>query len=513
MSKKRSTRTRKLPEVQQSSLLDVEPSAAPAREGRDESVRFDRGNRARLFIGAIRLEKYLRDDGLKWVLRLAALLDELDWKPFEASYKPGGRPPLHPSRVVGLILYGLMLKQTSLRQLESLARRDVGAWWITGGLTPDFTTVTKFIQRHVQLLTEDFFRDSTALIVKRLNLTTSDLAIDGTVVQAAASTGGAMTREALNEELKNAKNFGDPEAVAKLESASTALAVREQEREAAGKPGKPVVSPEDPEAVLQPKKNSDDFQLAMKPVIAAHPSGLIVGQAVTPASETAAVPALLEQHEEIFGAQPQRALADSGFVSLLAFFFAKDIEPLIPSGRDTGQRASRNGLFAKSAFAWEDEARSYRCPAQKLMSGGNTVRLDRKGRRHRLFEGVDCADCPLLAQCTKGKSKRRSIKRYEGDELKEAMAAVLSQPSAKRAYRRRAGIVEPAFARLRQNGLSRFRRRGTRGARLEFALACVAHNFRLFLWGSRAVSVAIASIRRPDASWGVVAIAVAIHQD
>jgi hypothetical protein len=513
MAKKGSTKTRKLPEVQQSSLLDVEPSPAPAREGRDEPVRFDRGDRARLFIGAVRLEKYLRDDGLKWVLRLAAVLDELSWKAFEASYKPGGRPPLHPSRVVGLIIYGLMLKQTSLRQLESLGRRDVGAWWITGGLTPDFTTVTKFIQRHEQLLTEDFFRETTALIAKRLNLTTGDLVFDGTVVQAAASTGGALTREALKERLEDAKAFGDTETVAKLEAASGALAVREQEREAAGKPGNPVVSPEDPEAVLQPKKNSDDFRLAMKPVIAAHPSGLIVGQTVTPSSETAAVPKLLEQHEQIFGVQPQRVLADAGFVSLLGFFFAKGIEPLIPSGRDIGQRSSRNGLFAKSAFAWDDEAKSYRCPAQKLMSGGKKVRLDDRGRAHRLFEGVGCADCPLLSKCTQGKSKRRSIKRYEADELKEAMALVLSQPSAQRAYRRRAAIVEPVFARLRQNGLTRFRRRGTRRARLEFALACVAHNFQLLLWSRRGVFVAVAIGRRPDASWGVVALAVAFRQD
>src|SRR5262249_55869586 len=148
-----------------------------------------------------------------------------------------------------------------------------------------------------------------ALIVRRLNLTTSDLAIDGTVVQAAASTGGAMTREALEHELKSAKEADDAERLAKLEKASGAPAAQELDRESSGKPGKPVVSPEDPEAVLQPKKNSGDFQLAVKPVIAAHPSGFIVAQTVMPSSEPAAVSMLLEQHQQIFGAHPQRALA------------------------------------------------------------------------------------------------------------------------------------------------------------------------------------------------------------
>ena len=478
-------------------------------------MRFEKGDRARLYVGAIPLEKYLRDGGLKWVLRLAAVLDELDWKHFEASYKPGGRPPLHPARVVGLIMYGLMLKQTSLRQLEALALRDVGAWWVTGGLTPDFTTVTKFIQRHVQVLSEDFFQQTTALIVKKLNLTHSDLAMDGTVVQAAASTGSALTREALEQEKESAKKADDTERLAKLEVASSVLATREAERQASGKGGAPQVSPEDPDAVIQPQKNSNDHRLAMKPTIAAHPSGLIVGQTVTPASETAAVPTLLEQHEQIFGAQPARVLADGGFSSgpLLAFFLAKAIEPLIPSGRGTAQKASRNGLFPKSNFSWIDEAKSYRCPSGQLMSGGSALRHDRAGREFLLFEGKNCGACPLLAQCTKAKSKRRRIKRYTGDELKEAMAAVLAQPQAQRAYRRRAVIVEPVFARLRQSGLSRFRRTGTRGARLEFALACVAHNLKLFLWSSRGVFVAVAFTGHPGAPWSQVALLIAIYEN
>lgn len=508
---KTSNKTRRLPDVQQGVLLDIQPSAANAGPELGQ-IRFDRGNRARLFVGAIPLEKYLRDGGLKWVLRLASLLEELDWKAFEASYKPGGRPPLHPSRVVGLVMYGLMLKQTSLRQLEGLALRDVGAWWITGGLTPDFTTITKFIQRHAQLLTEDFFVATTSLIARRLNLTHSDIVIDGTVVQAAASTGSAMKREALEQELKSAKEAEDTKRLAKLEQASAVLAAKEQERQETGRTGQPQVSPEDPEAVLQPTKNSDDFKLAVKPVVGAHPSGLIVAQTVSPQSEIEAVPELLEQHEQIFGAQPKRALADAGFssIAMLTLLLGKYIEPLIPSGKGTGERAGRNRLYPKSAFTWDEDAASFRCPAQKWMVAGRSVLRDKAGRGYRNFEGSGCASCPLRPLCTTG--TRRHVKRYEGDELKDAMAAVFTQPEPQNAYRRRSAIVEPVFARLREGGLSRFRRRGTRGARLEFALACVAHNFRLLLWSSRGVFVALAITRHPDASWRWVALAVAFRR-
>ena len=117
-----SKRTHKVPDVQQASLLEVPESRTPRPVV--ERVQFDMGDRARLFVGAVPLERYLKDEDLGWVLKLGELLAELDWKPFEASYKPGGRPPHHPRLVMGLILYGMMLRQSSLRQLEALARRD-----------------------------------------------------------------------------------------------------------------------------------------------------------------------------------------------------------------------------------------------------------------------------------------------------------------------------------------------------------------------------------------------------
>ncbi len=55
------------------------------------------------------------------------------------------------------------------------------------------------------------------------------------------------------------------------------------------------------------------------------------------------------------------------------------------------------------------------------------------------------------------------------------MDAVLQQPAARRAYRQR-GMVERTIARLRQTGLSRFRRCGIKAVRVEFAIHRIAYN-------------------------------------
>jgi hypothetical protein len=504
-------KTQRVPEMRQSSLLDV--PEAPSQRSVVSAVRFDLGDRGRLFVGGLPLWKYLEKAQLRWVLRLAELLEQLDWSAFESAHKGGGRPPLHPKLVVGLIMYGLLLKQSSLRQLETLALRDVGAWWLTAGLTPDHTTITKFIRRHQQLLSEDFFIQVTSHVAKHLGIGASELVLDGTVVQAAASTSQTLMREALEEKLKDAEEAGETQRIEQLARAEAALAAREATRDAAGRdPALAQVSPTEPEAVLQPLKNSDDHRLGYKPVIGAHPSGLIVGQALSPSNENACVGELLTQHGQVFGAAPASALADAGFCTIenVGLFLLLNIDALIPSGRSNSEgmkRKTSTRRFPKAAFTYDEASMTAQCPAGHTM-GGDKWLTDRGGRRYRELRTPACRQCPLHDQCTAGRS--RILKRYEGEELKEAMAAVLAQPRAREAYARRAGIVEPAIARLRQAGLSRFTRRGTAGARLEFALRCTSHNLSLLLHGRRSgLVVLLGFIRLPDGEWRLAAVAVA----
>ena len=507
--KRRTNKTQRLPDLRQASLLEVAESPSPRQLA--NSVRFDLGDRGRLFVGGMPLWKYLENAGLRWVLRLAEVLEQLDWTSFEAAHKGGGRPPLHPRLVVGLIMYGLLLKQASLRQLETLALRDVGAWWLTAGLTPDHTTITKFIQRHRQLLSEDFFIQVTSHVVKHLGLAVGDLAIDGTVVQAAASSSQTLMREALDEQVQAAKQEGDEERIEQLGKVEAALKEREDAKRAAGRdPSKTQVSPTEPEAVLQPLKNSEDHRLSYKPVIGAHPSGLIVGQALSPSSENSCVPEVLAQHGQVFGAAPQTALGDAGFCSLetVALFLMLNVDALIPSGRGNNEAFQRKdvaGRFAKAAFKYDEGTQTARCPAGHTMTGGAWI-TDRAGRRYRELTTPACRGCPMRTQCTKGPS--RKLKRYEGEELKEAMAAVLAQPRAREAYARRASIVEPAFARLRQAGLTRFARRGIGGARLELALRCTSHNLSLLLRSRSGFFVFVCLTRQVGADWSVSLVAV-----
>jgi hypothetical protein len=88
------------------------------------------------------------------------------------------------------------------------------------------------------------------------------------------------------------------------------------------------------------------------------------------------------------------------------------------------------------------------------------------------------------------------LKRYAGEEIKEAMAAVLQQPAALRQLRRRGAIIEPLWADLRERQrLTRFHRRGLAKVKLEFALHCAAYNLRKVAVGAGLALLFTLSIR------------------
>jgi transposase len=443
-----------------------------------------------LFVGAQRLEVYLSNNDMGWVLRLATLLRDFNYSAFERAYRPTGRRALHPRVMLGLVVYGILNRQWSLRELEGLARRDVGAWWICGGHQPDHSTIGKFIQLHGEILSEEFFVGLVKSLMITLRLVPGTVAGDGTVIEAAASHYRLLRSEAMMEAAREAQaaaeaSPSDAELALKAVAAQRAATIAQERlrlRQRHGHAGSVVLSPTEPEAAVQLRKDGV-ARPSYKPTVMVHEAGLIIGQYVDPSSEREALKPILAQHAAACGQMPATVLLDAGFASfpVLALMVENNIDVLCPTGRASGEddwerRAGRGGKFPKQAFHYVAERDVYNCP-----SGRELVyeqwHVDTFHRRYGLYRGTQCGDCPLRERCTDSKYGR-SLKRYEGEELKEAMAQVLSQPTARIKYQRRRAIVEPTFAELRERqGLKRFHRHGLPAVRTEFAL-CIAFNLK-----------------------------------
>jgi len=242
----------------------------------DEAERFVDPEPRELFVGARRLDVYLRESGLGWVIKLAGLLGELDFSLLTRAYQPTGRKAFHPRTMLGLIVYGILSRQWSLRELEALARRDVGAWWLCGGHQPDHSTIGKFIELHAEVLSEESFVALVRHLAARLRLGPTVVAGDGTVIEAAASCYRLLRAEAAQQAAEAAQTEAAVEPgnaqlkrKAELAAAAAQLGAKRVARRWAYSGGDAAavkVSITEPEAVYQRSKDGTT-RLSYKPVV------------------------------------------------------------------------------------------------------------------------------------------------------------------------------------------------------------------------------------------------------
>jgi transposase len=430
------------------------------------------------------------------VIELRRLLEALDWRRLTRVYQPTGRKAKHPRVMVGLIVYGILSARWSLRELELVAGRDVGAWWICGGHHPDHRTIGEFIERHRAVLTTAFFESLVRYVAERLRVRPGTAALDGTVVEAAASRYRTLQLEAAQQAAAQARPRAHacPQDAAAQAAAQAATAVAAAASERAARratkgrdPQQTAVAVSDPEAVLQPRKEGAR-RPAYKPSPLVHESGLIVGQTVHPSSATIQVAPLLAQHHKILGAAPLRLLLDANYCQgeVLAPCVAEGIDVWCPSGTarqaDQWTKRGAGGRFGKGAFTYHETQDTYECPAgQAVRFAGQ--RRDRDGREypHYAAPAAVCTSCAMRARCTTGK-QGRTLSRYPADEYKEAMRTVFEQPRARQKYGQRRPLGERVYAELTERqGLRRFHRRGLAGVSVEFALHCIAFDLKVAL--------------------------------
>ncbi|WP_372972611.1 transposase [Marinobacter sp.] len=355
------------------------------------------------------------------------------------------------------------------------------------GICPDHANIGRFIALHDDLIAGPFFEALTRSVLRETGSAGECLAGDGTVVEAAASHYGLLKVEAAQQKAEDAQRQAqdDPDDLDKQGRAEQAQRVhhtlerRSQRRQARGKSsGQLRISPQEPDALVQPLKRGRGMAPAYKPSILANESRVVVGHVVDPSNEVAVLPGLLTQSRKVTGAMPGELLLDAGYWAdaVIETSLTHDISLLCPEGRTGGKRSAGSRLYPKSDFCYSEFDDSYRCPAGARMVVIGRWAGNEKSPAYTLYGTPACNGCEHRAQCTRNKKGRR-LKRYDGDEAKEALRQVMCHPKAKRRFSRRPAMVEPVFSVMRGlQGLNRFRRKGLAAVRTEFALHVLAYN-------------------------------------
>ena len=479
------------------------------------------------------------DDLLAWNHRIRVvdeLLERVDWSPWEERYRPSlrGQPAIHPRLVAGCILYGLMVRVRSSRQLEDATRERLDFQWFLGRRTIDHATFANFRTDFGDLLSglNDWFAQRLCEAVENaLGL----LVGDGTRMRANSNLHGALTGETLKRhagqvarllndrlaqmaETDAREDEGAQEKAAlreEIEGLRAELAQYERAIEVAeardaarrqkeGANAAPVQVPvTDPDAMVVPNKDGGFAPNYTPTAVVDAASGAIISADVPEGTRESSVVMPAVERARRLGGNPQCIVADSAFACgpNLKKLDAENVEacmptetdfrgtnpanrpdPAQPVPREQWAKLPMNGArLASSAFLYDSQRDEYRCPMGKRLTPGGCG-TNRHGARYRVYECPGGADCPLAGRCLVKNTRTRTLRRDEYQDLRDTVGRRMATQEGIQLYKRRGPLIETVFARIKVHmGIRQFLLRGLDKVRTEWSWICLAYNLKLLL--------------------------------
>jgi transposase len=463
---------------------------------------------------------------------VAEFVDMLELKQVGIEAEPAveGAPSYHPKLLLGVWLYGFMVRVRSSRKLEQACRENIAFMWLTGLQRPDHVTLWRFYKANRQAVRN--LLKQTVRLASEVGLVEFALqAVDGSRVTV-ASRDSLKSQEAVEKLLAEVEaaiiameeaNQGQerPEgtpspsthalmgkreirqrlqrALAELTRQSETSPATAQQRVDAvplANPASPdseatqvqsdkkapQISTTDPEAVLIKGRRGFSVGYNGQVVVDSKAQIVVAADVVDCAGDANQLLPMLQEAEAMSGQRAAAVTADTGYFAMPDLEAAQRLgtEPYVPDRRQLRADRPEKNPYHKEHFVYEPATDTYRCPLGQQLSYYQSVH--QRERSIRVYKGQACQGCPAQqsGQCTKSKARR--IKIYGHEQALQAHATKMKTEVARLVMRQRSAIVEPVFAIFREHlGLLRFLLRGLDNVKAEWRMLCVAHNLRK-LW-------------------------------
>jgi transposase len=438
------------------------------------------------------------------------LLSRMDWSAWEARYHGSlGQPPIHPSVLCKILLFAMIRRIRSSRQIEYALKHSIDFMWLSSGRQIDHVTLCEFRRQYSKEL-RGIFRQLVKLAIDLGMANLSELCIDGTRVLASANKyktwtaarlekalaeldrqladalSGLEEADRVNEDLLGDEYPADqlPAALADIETRRAKLeqhleTVRKMDA-ARAKYGtdatkNPAQLPKtDPDSRILPNKEGG-YAANYTPMATVDSQGgfIVCADVMIGNVEHDQLAMIVDSVRSDYDADIERVLVDSAYTTGENLTEAEQrgielVGPLAevkcgdnPAERDDPTQpvaeAELDKLplnpttkrFDKSAFVYDEEQDVYHCPAGKPLEHRSTEHVDRGNKKveRRVYRSEHCADCALASRCRKNPEAKKG--REVAHDLHEA---------ARRRHRRRMQTAEAqvAYARRQHPGETPF---------------------------------------------------------
>lgn len=439
----------------------------------------------------------------------------IDTSALEARYSSLGRRGYHPRSVLGVWVYASVVGIHHASKVAERMKTDQAFLLLSGGQTFSATTLRAFRRENGEFFA-NAVQQTIGLAVDAKLLDPEQLAVDGMRLQAAASTKSVRTVTRSKSRLDeldgvDRESLTDEErAEHDAKVAKHAEAVRRCESE-----GRTSHSVTDPHAALMKFPNGASLP------------GHRIGGTACGASLRFIVSVLITSKANDFG-QLEACVRDAHRALLDAGMPVREGAPRMQVAADPGYLSEADLTFAADNADWVDVLIHEPPPPKRTVEPGGTRQLSRDeftinpdgtaicpagrqmlgpfkgGKGLRQWKGKDCANCPLKAQCTRGK-QRTLTQNVEGDRVRDAMRARMAEPGAKERYNKRIATVEPVFSYIQDTmGFRRLSSRKTETVHAEIMLKVLSYNLMRLAKGRRCVC-ALVSVEAGVAQVAIIA--------
>jgi transposase len=461
-----------------------------------------------------RIEDYVGPDNpVRAIESFVGVLDlaKLGFRHADRGAEAMGQPPYDPADLLKLYLYGYINQVRSSRRLEREACRNLELIWLLKNLQPGYRTIANFRKENWKALKAA--NRGFVLLARELGLVGGAVvAIDGSFFHGDASKASIFTRKRLAEQI--ARLDLEIEAYGRSIEDNDAAEANEPRKDRADGPGvgsggdggdigakvsalmakrlraeadlarldesgETQLSVTDPDARLLVKNGQGVAGYNVQSVVDDKHKLIVASEVVNDSSDVGQLHAMAKAAKDALEAETLQALADEGYYSSLELKACEDdgITAYVPVPEGNGQ-LEKKGRFSLKNFSYNPAANAYRCPAGELLRPMEGQWKNTSGRTEIRYASSTktCRTCPLKSKCLSPKASRRTIGRWEHEDVLDRHRARMQ--GASDLMRRRSGIVEHPFGTLKcRAGYRHFLVRGFDKVRGEWSLMALCYNF------------------------------------
>lgn len=459
-----------------------------------------------------RIEDYVGPDNpVRAIESFVGVLDltKLGFRHADRGADKMGQPPYDPADLLKLYLYGYINQVRSSRRLEREACRNLELIWLLKNLRPGYRTIANFRKENWKALKAA--NRSFVLLARELGLVGgSVVAIDGSFFHGDASKASIFTRKRLAQQIAKldqeieayGKSLEDNDAAEAKEPrkdrpdgdsgggdgediGAKVAALMAQRSRAQGDldrlqaSGETQLSLTDPDARLLVKNGQGVAGYNVQSAVDDKHKLIVASEVVNDSSDVGQLHAMAKAAKDVLEVKTLQALADEGYYSSLELKACEDegIKAYVPVP-DGNKQPAKTGRFSLKDFSYDPAGDAYRCPAGELLRPMEGRWQNASGRIEIRYVSSTkvCGACPLKARCLSPKASRRTIGRWEHEDVLERHRARMR--GAGDLMSRRAALAEHPFGTIKcRAGYRHFLVRGFNKVRGEWSLMALCYNF------------------------------------